>query len=156
MRVAVGGRLPIPPARAFQALAAWEEQPRWVSDAAAVTVVGQGRDGVGTRVAVETRVLGIPLFRDVLEVTRWVPGVGLEVAHHGLMRGRGRWHLRSAPDGSDFLWDEDVRLPIPFLGELALHVYRPALRRRMRRSIATLGTLLAEEGPFPGPATTVR
>ena len=152
MRVAAGGRLPASPSRAFEALAAWEAQARWMSDAAAVRVLGPRREGVGTRVAVRTRVLGIPLFTDVLEVTRWTSVVGLEVSHNGPARGRGRWRLRPVPEGSEFLWDEDVRLPVPFLGELALLVYRPLLRHTMRRSIEHLAALLREaqrgRGPF--------
>ena len=140
----------MPPARAFEALADWASQPRWMSDAAAVRVLCGRSEGVGTRVAVRTHVLGLPLYTDVLEVTRWAPGVGLEVEHHGLARGRGRWRLREAPGGSEFLWEEDVHLPVPLLGEVALAVYRPVLRRAMRRSIARLvERLQAQVSPWP-------
>jgi hypothetical protein len=47
-------------------------------------------------------------------------------------------------DGSTrFTWTEELSLPIPVLGELALLVYRPVLRRIMRRSLASLQRLVA-------------
>jgi hypothetical protein len=47
-------------------------------------------------------------------------------------------------DGSTrFTWTEELSLPIPVLGELALLVYRPFLRGQMRRSLANLQRLVA-------------
>jgi hypothetical protein len=47
-------------------------------------------------------------------------------------------------DGSTrFTWTEVLSLPVPLLGELALLVYRPFLRRLMRGSLANLQGLVA-------------
>jgi hypothetical protein len=47
-------------------------------------------------------------------------------------------------DGSTrFTWSEELSLPIPILGELALLVYRPFLRRLLRASLASLQRLIA-------------
>ena len=47
-------------------------------------------------------------------------------------------------DGSTtFTWTEELSLPIPILGELALLVYRPFLRRLMRGSLANLQRLIS-------------
>ena len=47
-------------------------------------------------------------------------------------------------DGSTrFTWTEELSLPIPILGELALLVYRPFLRRLMRGSLANLQGVVA-------------
>jgi hypothetical protein len=47
-------------------------------------------------------------------------------------------------DGSTrFTWTEVLSLPIPLLGEFALLVYRPFMRRLMRGSLANLQRLVA-------------
>jgi hypothetical protein len=148
MKVAVAGSLPVPPRAAWRALVDWEGQAGWMLDADRVTVLGGVREGVGTRVAVRTRVLGIPAFTEVLEVTRWAPGLGLEVRHSGLLGGHGRWRLRPDGPGSAFLWEEDVRLPLAPLGEVALWCYRPVMRFLMGRSMRRLAAVLA--GPVSG------
>jgi hypothetical protein len=38
-------------------------------------------------------------------------------------------------DGTEFRWSEEVSLPVPVLGELALLVYRPFLRHMMRGAL---------------------
>jgi hypothetical protein len=40
--------------------------------------------------------------------------------------------------GTTFTWVEDLSLPVPVLGELALQAYRPFLRRLMRGALAGL------------------
>jgi len=105
-------------------------------DADSVTVLGDLREGVGTRIAVRTRLFGVPAFTEILEVTNWHPGVGLEVRHGGPVRGFGRWRLRPAGDGAEFLWEEEFRLAFGGpLGELAAVVYAPLLRWLIRRAI---------------------
>ena len=128
--------------RAWAGMMEWERQPEWMLDASAVRVVGDQREGVGTRFAVRTRVLGIPAFTEILEVTRWEPPRALDVRHTGFVRGTGRWRLTEAGEGTTFHWEEELRMPIPLLGELALRAYRPVMRILMRRAIERLGRRL--------------
>ena len=114
-----------------------------MGDAERVRVLGPVREGVGARVAVRTRVLGVPLLEDVLEVTAWEPPRRLQVKHHGVVRGRGEWTLEPVTGGTLFRWLEDMSMPPPLLGELALLAYRPLMRGTMRRSLARLAGLLA-------------
>lgn len=130
--------LPLPPDRAFRLLARWEDQTRWMRDAARVAVVEGRREGVGTRLAVRTRVLGIPLFTDVLEIVAWDPPRRIVVAHRRLVRGTGEWDLTPAAGGTRFVWRERLWIPVPLLGRVALGCYRPLMRRLMRRSLAAL------------------
>ena len=136
MRVEASVIVAAPRDRVWSSLVAWEGQPRWMSDVGAVRVVGERRQGAGVRLAVPTRVLGVTLFTDVLEVTSWQPPGLLVVEHRRVVRGEGTWILEHlAGERTRFTWVEDVRGPIPILGELALHVYRPVLRRMMRGSL---------------------
>lgn len=134
--------LPVDPAAAWDALVRWEDQARWLRDADSVRVVGDRREGVGTIVAVKTRVLHVPLFTERLEVVTWEPPRRLVVRHRGLVRGEGTWWLEPDPAGTTFAWVEDLRLPVPVLGELALRVYRPFMLRLMRGGLADLRALL--------------
>jgi hypothetical protein len=130
---------------AWRRLTRWEEQAAWMADADEVRVLGRAREGVGVRIAVRTRVLNVPAFTEVLEVVRWDPQARVRIAHTGFLRGFGEWRLDPAGHAETrFTWIEDVRLPVPVLGEMALRAYAPFLRRLMRRSIAALARVVRE------------
>jgi predicted MFS family arabinose efflux permease len=145
VRVSARAALPVPAEEAWRRVLAWEEQVAWIKDADSVRVITSHREGVGVIVAVRTRVLGVPLLTDHLEVTMWDPPRRLVMAHRGLVRGVGEWLLEPAGRGARFSWTEELHLPVPVLGELALLAYRPFLRRLMRRSLTNLERLLREE-----------
>jgi hypothetical protein len=110
-----------------------------MADADEVRVLGTARAGVGVRIAVRTRVLNVPAFTEVLEVVRWEPPRLMQIAHTGFVRGAGEWRLDAlGADETRFTWTEELRLPVPVLGELVLHVYARIMRRLMARSIAGL------------------
>jgi hypothetical protein len=142
VRVSARTDLPVPAEEAWRRVLAWEEQVAWIKDADSVRVITSHRQGVGVIVAVRTRVLGVPLFTDHLEVTLWEPPRRLVMAHRGLVRGVGEWLLEPAGRGARFTWMEQLHLPMPVLGELALVAYRPFMRRLMRRSLANLERML--------------
>jgi uncharacterized protein YndB with AHSA1/START domain len=142
MRVEAAASLAAPPEQAWSVLLSWELQPRWMHDADSVRVLTPHRQGEGVRIAVRTRVLGVPLFTEVLEVTAWEPPRRLALAHRGFVRGQGEWLLEPTPHGTRFRWREEISLPVPFLGELALFAYRPFMRWLMRRSLANLASML--------------
>jgi len=144
VRVSASTELAVPPQEAWRRVLAWEEQVAWMKDAHSIRVCTSHREGVGVVVAVRTRVLGVPLLTDHLEVTMWDPPRQLVMAHRGLVRGVGEWLVEPAARGARFTWTEDLRLPVPVLGELALLAYRPFMRRLMRRSLSNLERLLRE------------
>jgi hypothetical protein len=111
-------------------------------DAASVRVLTVQREGVGVRLGVRTRVLNVPLFTEELEVTLWDPPRCMVIAHRSFIRGTGTWTLVAVGDRTRFTWTERVSLPVPLLGEIALEVYRPFLRRLMRAALADLGARL--------------
>lgn len=149
MRISVETVLPVPIERAWEVLTAWEDQPRWMRDADTVRVLGSRREGVGTTIAVRTRVLGVPVFTERLEVTIWEPPRRLVMAHRDVVRGVGTWRLQPIEGGTWFTWTEELRLRVPVLGELALRTYRPILRWLMRAGLAALRANLGAGPPPP-------
>lgn len=131
MRVESEILLEVPIEEAWAALMRWEDQAIWMKDADSVKVVSPMREGVGTTLAVKTRVLNVPLFTEKLEVVAWEPPTRLLMAHRSFIGGVGEWSFRAVPGGTMFRWSEDLSLPVPVLGELALQVYRPFMRYLM-------------------------
>jgi hypothetical protein len=116
-----------------------------MKDAASVRVLTSHRQGVGVIVAVRTRVLGVSLLTDRLEVTVWDPPRRLVMAHRSLVRGVGEWLLQPAGGGTRFTWTEELALPVPILGELVLLAYRPLMHRMMRRSLSNLERMVQRQ-----------
>ena len=107
-----------------------------------VRVLTPEREGVGVRVRVLNRVLLVPLFTEQLEVTGWDPPRRIVMAHRSFVGGTGTWSLDPIDGATRFTWTEELSLPIPLLGELALILYRPFLRGLMRGSLANLQRLV--------------
>ena len=150
MRVCAEVVIPLAAERVFEGLARWEEQPVWMRDADRVDVVGSQQEGVGVRLRVRTRVLGLPLLTDVMEVVAWEPGRRIDVLHRRPVRGHGSWRLAPAgPAATHMSWVEDLRLPVPVLGELLLRAYRPLMRRLMHASLRAFRSSLTEPGRGP-------
>lgn len=147
MLVRVGTSLPCPPEEAWAILLAWERQADWMLDADRVEVVSAEREGVGVRLAVRTRILGLPAFTEAMEVIGWDPPQRLVLRHGGLVAGEGMWTLTPEPGGTRFDWTEDVRLRIPVVGGAAAWLYAPVLRRLMRRGARGLREALIASGP---------
>lgn len=137
--------LALPPGEMWRRLLAWEDQITWIEDAVSVRVLTSHRGGVGVIVAVRTRVLGVPLLIDRLEVTVWDPPRRLVMAHRGLVRGVGEWLLQPVGGGTRFIWTEDLALPVPILGELLLLMYRPFMHRLMRSSLSNLKRMVHQQ-----------
>ncbi|MFM8998681.1 MAG: SRPBCC family protein [Actinomycetota bacterium] len=128
--------LDAPIGRAWEILMRWEDQARWMKDADSVTVTSPHREGIGVRLAVKTRVLNVPLFTEQLEVVAWEPPTRLLMAHRSFIGGVGEWAFAEVDAGrTRFTWREDISLPVPILGELALQVYKPFMRWLMRGAL---------------------
>jgi Polyketide cyclase / dehydrase and lipid transport len=143
MRVEAFRDLTAAPDRVWSTIERWEEQSRWIRDAVWVRLLTRERTGAGARVEVMNRVLHVPLFTEQLEVVGWDPPRRMVMAHRSFVRGTGTWSLEPVDGSTMFTWTEELSLPIPILGELALLVYRPFLRRLMRGSLANLQRLIS-------------
>jgi polyketide cyclase/dehydrase/lipid transport protein len=143
VRVEMETVLPTTRDRAWSVVTDWERQPEWMRDADSVRVLTPSREGVGVRIAVKTRVLGVPLLTEILEVVEWRPPEYLAVRHAGFVRGVGEWRFDRDVEGTRYRWIEDLSLPVPVISELALLIYRPFMRRLMRFAMDDLRRSLA-------------
>jgi carbon monoxide dehydrogenase subunit G len=132
---------------AWAVLVDWERQADWMRDADRVEVISPHREGTGVTIDVRTRVYGVPLFTERLEVVRWEPPARLVIGHRTFVRGTGTWALEPADGGTRFTWTEDISLPVPLLGELALRVYRPFMRLLMGKAMDDLRAFIVAIGP---------
>ncbi len=144
--------LPVPPEEAWAVLMDWERQAEWMLDADRVDVVSDHREGVGVRLAVKTRIAGIPAFTEPMEVTGWDPPHRLDIRHGSLVAGNGSWELQPVEGGARFVWTEDIRLAVPLVGELAARLYRPVMRMLMGRAMEGLRRYVIATGPGAGRA----
>ena len=141
--------LPATPDQSWAVLTDWERQADWMLDADRVDVVSAERVGVGVRIAVKTRILGLPAFTEPMEVTGWDPPHRLTIAHGSAVAGVGTWELTRVDGGTRFVWSEDVRLRVPVVGEMAAILYRPVMRWLMSRAQQGLRRYVIAIGPAP-------
>jgi len=143
MRFFVERVLSAPPERVWAVLADWERQAEWMPDVAWIRVLGPER-GLGARLAVRTKVLGVPVATDLVEVTAWEPVRRLGVRHTGVVTGEGEWTLEPTAEGGGtrFAWWEEIRMPPPVLGDAGLWLYGPVQRAMLRRSVRNLAALV--------------
>ncbi|HVD69665.1 MAG TPA: SRPBCC family protein [Actinomycetota bacterium] len=139
--------LPTTPADAWSVLMDWERQADWMLDADSVTVLSDRREGIGVRLAVRTRLLGVPAFVEPMEVTDWDPPRRLEIRHGSLVSGAGTWTLERVEGGTLFTWREDIELAVPLVGGLAARCYRPVMRALMGRAMEGLRRHVIAVGP---------
>jgi carbon monoxide dehydrogenase subunit G len=148
MQVSRTIELPARIEEAWGVLADWERQADWMRDADRVEVLTPHREGPGVTIAVRTRVYGIPVFTERLEVLDWDPPRRLVIAHRSFVGGTGTWSLEPVASGTRFTWTEDLTLPLPVVGELALRVYRPFMRSLMGKAMGDLRAFLIATGPL--------
>ncbi|MGH1564772.1 SRPBCC family protein [Mumia sp. DW29H23] len=111
----------VPAAKVWDYVTDWELQREWIP-ATTVRVEGDeiiARTGLGP--------LG---FDDTMHVVRSEPPRFCEVAHTGrVVSGTGRFICEPRPDGgTDFLWEERVRVPGGALKGVLWRVAAPAVR----------------------------
>ncbi len=139
--------LPTTPNEAWSVLIDWERQADWLLDADRVDVVSGHREGVGVRLAVKTRLFGIPAFTEPMQVTVWDPPRRLQIRHGSVVAGTGVWELDDVDGGTCFRWSEDIALHVPLVGELAARAYRPVMRMLMSRAQRSLRAYVISIGP---------
>ena len=139
--------LPVSIEEAWTVLMDWERQADWMLDADSVTVVSEHREGVGVRLAVRTRLFGVPAFTEPMEVTGWDPPRRLDIRHGSLVAGSGTWLLDPVEGGTRFTWREEIRLAVPVVGGVAATLYRPVMRVLMGRAMTGLRDYLIATGP---------
>ncbi|HVL88860.1 MAG TPA: SRPBCC family protein [Actinomycetota bacterium] len=126
------------PARVWDVLRDWEGSAEWMVDATTVEVIGEQREGAGTRVRAVTKIAGMPLT-DEMVVTDWVPERLLQVRHEKFpIIGPAWFALAPAGRGTRFEWGEDLRPPLGKLGELGGAILRTPIERVLAESLHKL------------------
>ena len=137
-RIYVSVVIDAPPPDVWAAVEDLERHVDWMSDADEVRFEGLQHRGVGTRIAVDTRI-GPFRLTDRMYVTEWIEGAVIAVDHTGRIEGTGRFSLDPSVDGGTlFAWEEDLRFPWFLggrIGELigASLVLKPLWRRNLLR-----------------------
>lgn len=139
------------PARVWQVLTDWEEQPRWMADARSVIVTSPEREGVGVVLRCRTVIAAGLVITDEMVTTDWQPERVLAVRHLGrLIRGVGAFELSPTPHGTRLLWWEEIDPPLGALGEaVATLLVVPWVRRVFRTSLAGLKRVCESAGVHP-------
>jgi len=142
VRLRLEAMIPAPPERVWAVASDWKRYPEWMPDVSRVHRVA-GEPGVGLTLDVRTKVLGLPLVTDRMTVREWEPPRVIAIEHHGVVSGPARWVLLPERGGSAtrFLWTEDIRMPPPVVGDVALRLYAPVLRLTFRLSMRNLARL---------------
>lgn len=110
----------------------------WMADAERIEFLSQERSGVGTRMAVETRV-GPLTTTDIIEVTEWIEPHTIGVVHSGVVTGTGAFHLTPVDERTTrFTWTEQLDLPWFFGGPIGAIVARPIFGWIWRRNLERL------------------
>ena len=120
---------------------------QWMEDAESITFTSPRRSGVGTTFDCTSR-LGPLRLNDRMEVVEWREGRGMAIRHGGRVTGLGRFRLRRRPQGTLFVWEEQLRFPWWMGGRLGSAVAAPLLRLVWKRNVANLKRLVEAE-PAP-------
>ncbi len=118
-----------------------ERHVDWMADAERIVFsTGQTR-GVGTTFECLTKV-GPFRLTDVMTITEWSPRHVMGIDHVGLVRGSGRFTLRSLRRGrTRFTWTERLRFPWWMGGPIGGFFARPILRRIWRANLRRLAAI---------------
>jgi len=128
-----------PPETVWEILADLERQGDWMVDVRELRVTSDVKRGEGAVMEVTSELFGLPIVKDVMQVTAWQPGRRIDVAHRGSFAGTGEFVLYRAENGTIFRWIEDVQPPLGPLGAAAFALLvKPHLTRVFARSLANV------------------
>jgi hypothetical protein len=113
-----------------------------MKDARWVVFIGDQRRGRGTRMEVKT-VVGPFRTLDVMEVVGWDEGRSIEVAHQGLVEGRGVLAATHHGDGTLLSWVETLTFPWWLGGSFTAWLARPVLASIWRGNLKRLEETLS-------------
>lgn len=141
-RIAVSRQMPVPAHTVWSALSDLGSHSDWMKDARSIVFTGDQRQGVGTRMEVET-VVGPFRTLDMMEVVAWDEGRSIEVVHHGLVRGRGTLIVFPIKDGTAVRWEEELTFPWWLGGPIVAWLAAPVLAAIWRGNLTRLEQVLS-------------
>lgn len=141
-RIVVARVVAQPGAVVWDGLSDLESHVNWMADAVSIEFGSEQRSGPGTSMKVETRV-GPFRTLDRMDVVGWEEGKAIEVAHTGLVTGRGTLSMEPVEDGTRVVWDEELRFPWWLGGPITAWLARPVLSRIWRKNLASFEETLS-------------
>lgn len=149
MAVIVSTEIAAPLDEVWSHAADFASHDTWMADAAAIEFRSDERRGVGTTMAVETRV-GPLRTVDIIEVVDVEEGARIAVTHTGLFTGRGEFRLEAlGPYKTRFTWEEHLVFPWYFAGPLGAAVAKPILAAIWRGNLERLRVMIEGRRPRP-------
>ncbi len=119
-----------------------EDQTAWMTDAKKITMTSSQVQGIGVKFRVDTRI-GPLRAQDEMEVTDWVSGRLIKVAHGGLIKGEGIFTAADYGMGKTlFSWEEELIFPTLLGGRVAEALARPILTRIFQRDLNNLKRII--------------
>lgn len=126
----------------WSALADLGSHAEWMRDAESIVFLTDQREGVGTRMEVET-VVGPLRTLDKMEVVGWEEGLSIEVVHTGLVTGRGTLAALAEDTGTLVTWDETLTFPWYLGGPVTAFFAKPVLGAIWRGNLKRLAEKLS-------------
>ncbi len=124
------------PEAVWDVLADLEHQAAWMVDVRKLQIVTQKQRGVGVIMHVTSALFGLPVVRDIMEITAWQPPHRMDVEHRGQFHGSGSFVIERSGQGVEFVWTEAFQPPLGVLGEAVFALLvRPHLRMVFARSM---------------------
>lgn len=147
MAVVVSTEIAAPIKEVWKHAADFESHTEWMADAASIEFLTDERSGVGTTMAVETRV-GPLRTVDVIEVIDIDEPRRITVSHRGLFTGTGEFRLEEVgPVKTRFTWHEQLYFPWYFAGPIGERVARPILAAIWRANLKRFRLLIESNLP---------
>ncbi len=147
MAVVVSVEIAAPIEEVWKHAADFASHTEWMADAASIDFLTDEQTGVGTRMAVETRV-GPLRTVDVIEVIDIDEPRRISVSHRGLFTGTGEFRLEPVgPVKTRFTWHEKLYFPWYFAGPIGERVARPILAAIWRANLNRLRLLIESTPP---------
>lgn len=141
-RIAVSRQMPIPSHTVWSALADLGSHSDWMTDASSIVFAGDQREGIGTRMEVET-VVGPFRTLDVMEVVGWNEGHSIEVVHEGLVTGRATLSVSPHDVGAAVSWEEELTFPWWLGGRITAWLAKPVLAAIWQGNLRRLERILS-------------
>ena len=140
-RIAITRAMEVSHDRVWEAISDLGSHTTWMRDAETIAFATEQRRGKGTSMEVVT-VIGPFRTVDIMEVVGWEEGRSIEVAHRGLITGRGILAAEPRGDGALVSWQEELTFPWWLGGPITAWLARPVLAAIWRGNLARLEGVL--------------
>lgn len=134
-----------PPERVFDFVADYRNAPRFMHEVEAFEPLGPITRGVGARVRVTARVMGIPV-QTTLEITTYQRPTRLASRSYAGVEATATWQFVPQEDGTLVVFSSSYRLPALVRGPLKDRAMRAAAEN-VARTLRNLKHLLEGDAP---------